>query len=212
MIKVIIADDHAIVRQGIVKILEKTGDISVQDEASNGKELLEKIRQNTYNVLVLDLNMPGRSGLDLINDVLSYNPAISILILSVSSEKQIVLNALKQGAMGFMTKESAPEELIEAIRLINYGEKYISKTLAGKLVLELTESVNEKPHEKLSPREYQTLCMIGCGKPIKLIADEMNLSIKTISTYRTRILEKLHLSNNYELMQYVMKNNLGKDL
>ncbi len=211
MIKVIIADDHAIVRQGIVKILEKTGDINVLDEASNGRELLEKIRMNSYNVLVLDLNMPGRSGLDLISDVLSYNPAIAILVLSVSSEKQIVLNALKQGAMGFMTKESAPEELIEAIRIVNYGEKYISKTLAGKLVIELTESGGDKPHEKLSPREYQTLCMIGNGLPMKQIAGDMNLSIKTISTYRTRILEKLHLSNNYELMQYVMKNNLGKE-
>lgn len=211
MIKVIIADDHAIVRQGIVKILERTGDITVLDEASNGRELLEKIRANTYNVLVLDLNMPGRSGLDLIDDVLSYNPAISILVLSVSSEKQIVLSALKQGAMGFMTKESAPEELIEAIRLVNYGEKYISKALAGKLVIELTESVGEKPHEKLSPREYQTLCLIGSGVPLKQIAGDMNLSIKTISTYRSRILDKLHLTNNYELMQYVLKNNLAND-
>lgn len=202
------ADDHAIVRQGLVKILEKTGDIIVEDEASDGKELLEKIRNKIYDILVLDLNMPGRSGLELIDDVLSYRPGISILILSVNSEKQIVLKALKRGAMGYMTKESAPEELIEAIRQIYHGKKYISRTLAGKLVIELTESLEEQPHEKLSTREYQTLCMIGNGKPLKLIADDMNLSIKTISTYRTRILEKLHLSNNLEIMQYVIQYKL----
>ncbi len=208
MIKILIADDHRIVREGLKQILAETQDMVVSAEASNVQEVLNKVASNDYDVLLLDISMPGRSGLDILKQLKSERPKLSVLVLSMYSEEQYALRALRAGASGYMTKESAPDELIEAIRKVSTGRKYISPAVAEKLAVSIESSDERPPQETLSDREFQVMCMIASGKTVKAIADELALSIKTVSTYRARILEKMRMKNNAELTHYAIQNKL----
>lgn len=208
MIKILIADDHRIVREGLKQILAETPDMIVAGEASNAQEVLKKIWDNEYDVLLLDISMPGRSGLDILKQLKSDRPKLSVLVLSMYSEEQYALRALKAGASGYMTKESATDELIEAIRKVSTGRKYISPSVAERLAFSLESGDERPPQETLSDREFQVMCMIASGKTIKAIAAELSLSIKTVSTYRARILEKMRMNNNAELTHYAIQNKL----
>lgn len=208
MIKILIADDHAIVRKGLKQIVSETPDIIVTDEASTGYEVLDKVRGNDYDAVVLDISMPGGDGLNILKQIKKGKPKIPILVLSVHPEDQYAVRALRAGAAGYLTKESAPDELITAIRRVSGGRKYVSSLFAEKLASEL-ESDRERPlYEMLSDREYQVLCMMASGKRVKEIADELCLSVKTISTYRARILEKMRMKSNAELTHYAIKHGL----
>lgn len=209
MIKVLIADDHAVVRSGLKQILDETeGEIRVEGEAVNGREVLEKIQAREWDVLVLDITMPGRSGLDILKDIRQLKPGLPVLILSMHAEEQFATRMLKAGASGYLNKESAPEELVKAIRKVYSGGKYVSATQAERMVSELTGDSDKRPHEILSDREYEILCLIASGKTATQIAKELVLSVKTVSTYRSRILEKMNLSTNAQLTHYAIKNGL----
>jgi DNA-binding NarL/FixJ family response regulator len=208
LIKVIIVDDHLIVREGLKQIISDTSDIRVVGEASNGQEALNKIRINDYDVMLLDISMPGRSGLEILKEIKNGSPNLSILILTMHPEEQYAMRVLKAGASGYLTKESAPDELIEAIRKVSGGGKYISSTLAEKLAFNLEVDTGKPLHQTLSDREFEVMCMISSGKTVTEIADDMSLSVKTISTYRTRILDKMRMKTNAELTYYSIKNDL----
>ena len=208
MIKILIADDHPIVRQGLKQILSEEPDIEVVGEAQNSQEVLELVRKQHWDIVILDITMPGRGGLDVLKELKHERPKLPVLMLSVHPEDQYAVRALKAHASGYITKDSAPEELVKAIRKILRGGKYISLTLADKLAFDL-ETETEKPlHDTLSDREYQVMMMIASGKTVSQIAEELSLSVKTIGTYRTRILEKMKLKTNAELTHYVFKNKL----
>jgi len=208
MIKILIADDHAIVRRGLKQILAETPDMVVVDEASNGHEVLTKVMKHDYSVILLDISMPGKSGLDVLKELKTERPKLPVLILSMYPEEQYAVRVLRAGASGYLTKEGAPEELIYAIRKVVQGKKYVSASLAEKLVFDL-DSDSQKPlHESLSDREFQVLCMIASGKTVSDISGELALSVKTISTYRTRLLEKMKMKNNAELTHYAVQNRL----
>jgi two-component system invasion response regulator UvrY len=208
MIKILIADDHAIVREGLKQILSDTGDLIVAGEATNGQEVLELIRHEEWDLIILDLAMPGRDGLYTLKEVKREKSKIPILVLSIYPEEQYAVRALKAGAAGYLTKESAPEELIAAIRKVSQGGKYISASLAEKLAFDLEVDTEKPLHERLSDREYQVMLKIASGKTVKEIADEMSFSIKTISTYRVRALSKMGLKNNAAFTYYALKNGL----
>ena len=208
MIKILIADDHAIVREGLKQILSESPDLVIVAEASTGQEVIDKVGKNDLDLVVLDISMPGRGGMDILKEVKSLKPKLPVLILSMYPEEQYAVRVLKSGASGYLTKESAPVELVKAIRQISQGKKYISPSLAEKLAVDLEVSSDKLPHETLSDREYQVMCMIASGKTLKEIADELSLSIKTISTYRSRILEKMNMRTNAELTHYAVKNRL----
>ena len=208
MIKILIADDHAIVREGLKQIVAETSDIVVADEASTGHEVLHKVRANDYDVVVLDISMPGGDGLNILKQIKSEIPKLSVLVLSMHPEEQYAVRVLKAGAAGYLTKESAPDELISAIRRVASGGKFVSSFLAEKLAFDLESDRGKPLHEILSDREYQVMCMIASGKRAKEIAEELCLSIKTISTYRSRILEKMRMKNNAELTHYAVKQGL----
>ena len=208
MIKILIADDHPIVRQGLKQILSEEPDMTVLGEAQNSQEVLELVRKQDWDIVILDITMPGRGGIDVLKELKHERPKLPVLMLSVHPEDQYAVRALKAHASGYMTKDSAPEELVKAIRKILRGGKYISSTLAEKLAFDL-ETETEKPlHETLSDREYQVLLMIASGKTVSEIAEELSLSVKTIDTYRARILEKMKMKNNAELTHYAIKNGL----
>jgi two-component system invasion response regulator UvrY len=208
MIKILVADDHPVVRLGLKQLLSEIKDMTVADEATTGQEVLKKVAKNDYDVILLDISMPGRNGLDILHELRSKKPKIPVLVLSIYPEDQYAIRVLKIGAAGYLTKESVPEELITAIRKVAQGRKYISSTLAERLAAEL-EFDSEKPvHEYLSDREYQVLCLLASGKRLKDIADDLDLSIKTISTYRTRILDKMNMKNNAEMIRYALQNKL----
>ena len=208
MIKILIADDHAIVREGLKQIVAETSDMVVSDEASTGHEALNKALKNDYDVVVLDITMPGMSGLDVLKQIESERPDLPVLVLSMHPAEQYAVRCLKAGASGYLTKESAPDELTAAIRKISQGKKYVTASLAEKLALDLEVRTEKLPHETLSDREYQVMCMIASGKTIKGIAEELFLSEKTISTYRVRILEKMNMKTNAELTYYAIKHGL----
>jgi two-component system, NarL family, invasion response regulator UvrY len=210
VIKILIADDHAIVREGLKQILAETTDLVVAGEAANGQEVLEHIRHQECDLALLDLAMPGRDGLETLKELKREKPKLPVLILSIYPEEQYAVRALKAGASGYLTKESAPEELIAAIRKVSQGGRYISSSLAEKLAHYL-EAANERPvHESLSDREYQVMLMIASGKTVKKIAEEMCLSAKTVSTYRVRALQKMGMKNNSEFTYYAVKHGLIK--
>ena len=208
MIKILIADDHPIVRKGLREIIEETPGMKVIDEASNGQEVLEKVSRKNFDVVLLDISMPGRSGLDILRDIKRQKPKLVVLVLSMHPEEQYAVQALKEGASGYLTKKSAPDELLTALRKVSSGGKYVSSSLAEKLAYAL-EKNGEKPlHETLSVREYEVMCLIASGKTVTEIARELFLSSKTISTYRARILEKMRMKNNAQLVRYAIKNRL----
>jgi DNA-binding NarL/FixJ family response regulator len=207
-IKILIADDHPIVRAGFKQVISDTPDMLVADEAGNGQEVLNYIRKKDYDCVLLDISMPGRSGLEILKDLKSEKPKLPVLILSIYPEEQYAIRALRAGAAGYMTKAGAPHELIAAIRKISEGGKYISESLAEKLTYYLDGDASRPPHETLSDREYQVMLMIASGKTVTQIAEELCLSVKTISTYRAHILEKMRMKNNAEITLYAVQNKL----
>lgn len=209
MIRILIADDHAIVRAGLKQILEGIPDMILADEAANGWELLEKVRKDDFDVIVLDITMPGGGGIDVLKQLRNERPKLPVLALSIHPEEQYGKRMLKAGAAGYLTKESAPDELVTAIRKVYAGGRYVSPQLAELLAADLAGRTEGPLHEELSDREYQVLVMIGSGKMITEIASELNLSVKTVSTYRTRILEKMRMKTNAELTHYVVTNQLS---
>src|SRR5438874_1999338 len=208
MLKVLIADDHAVVRRGLKQILEETCDIVVSGEATNSREVLEQVTAKSWDVLVLDITMPGRSGLDILREVRQLAPKLPVLVLSMHSEEQFASRVLKAGAAGYLPKESAPEELVKAIRKVCAGGRYISPAQAEKLIYMIEPGGDKMPHEILSNREYEVLRLIASGRTVTQIADEVKLSVKTISTYRSRVLEKMRMQNSAELTHYAIKNRL----
>ena len=207
MIKVLIVDDHAVVRRGLKQILEDDGEIRVSDVATP-REFLECIRSENWDAVVLDLDMPDKSGLELLSELKNLRPNLPALILSIHPEEQFAVRALKAGADGYLNKSSAPDELVKAVRKVVSGGKYISETVADQLLFSLKSNIETAPHEQLSDREYQVMCLIASGKTVTLIAEQLALSIPTISTYRTRILEKMKMLNNAELTHYAIKKKL----
>ena len=208
MIKILIADDHAVVRRGLKQIVSETRDMKVTGEAGNGAEVIEKTSKNDYDAVVLDITMPGVNGLDILKQLKQGRPRLPVLVLSVHSEEQYAVRALRAGAAGYLTKESAPDELIAALRAIARGKKYVTPSLADKLVASVGMEVDKPLHERLSDREFQVLCLIASGKRSQEIAEELFLSPKTISTFRSRILQKTGLKNNAELTYYSVKHGL----
>lgn len=208
MIKILIADDHAIVRQGLKQIVDAEPQMTIVGEAQNGNEVLALAKTLPIDVVVLDITMPGKNGLETLKELRRQNPSIAVIVLSMHPKDQYAVRVLRAGAVGYITKESAPEELVQAIRKAYRGEKYISPDVAELLAdyIELG-SVNE-PHKLLSDREYEVFCMIGMGKTATQISDSLFLSVKTISTYRTRILEKTGMTTNAEITRYCIENKL----
>jgi DNA-binding NarL/FixJ family response regulator len=208
MIKILIADDHAIVRRGLAQIISEITDMTVLDEAENGQEVLDKLTIHKVDVLLLDINMPGRSGVEILKEVKKDYSSTAVLVLTIYPEEQYAFRVLKSGASGYLTKESAPMELVTAIRKVSQGKKYVSASLAEKLAVYLEEGEDKPPHNKLSDREYEVMLLLASGKTVKKIAEELILSIKTISTYRHRILEKMKMNTNADLTQFAIRNKL----
>ena len=208
MIRVLVADDHTIVREGLKQILSDTPDIEVADEAGNAKEVILKVSDNDYDLVLLDISFPGRSGVDILKQLKCLKPKLPVLILSMYPEEQYAIRSLKAGASGYLTKESASDELIAAIRQVTKGKKYITISLAERLVFELGKDYEDQPHEVLSDREYQVMCLIASGKAVKEIAEALSLSVKTISTHRSRILRKMGMRNSSQLTHYAIKQGL----
>lgn len=206
--RVLVADDHAIVRRGIKQILAEIPFVEAVDEATNGQEALAKAGKVRYDLVLLDISMPGRSGLDVLKQLKAEKPRIPVLILSMHPEEQYALRALKAGASGYLTKESAPDELIAAVQKILEGGKYVSQSLAERFITELSHPADKPPHQLLSDREYEILCMIASGKTVSEIGEELALSVKTVSTYRSRILEKMNMNTNADITRYVIENGL----
>jgi len=203
-----VADDHAIVREGLKQIVADSPDMVVAGEAVDGQEVLEQVRKEHWDLILLDLSMPGRSGIDTLKDLKTEKPKLPILVLSMYPEEQYAIRALKAGAAGYLTKESAPEELIEAIRKVSQGSKYISASLAESLASHVERNSDKPAHETLSDREYQVMLMIASGKTVTEIANELSLSVKTISTNRVRALRKMGMKNNAEFTYYAIKHGL----
>ncbi len=208
MIRIFIADDHAVVREGLKQIISEVSDMHVAGEADNGTSVLTAMAAGSYDVLILDITMPGPNILDLLKQLARQKPRLSILVLSIHPEEQYAVRVLRAGASGYLTKESAPEELVNAIRKVSGGGKYVSAALAERLLFVLGTDLAQLPHDYLSDREFQSFCMIASGKSIKDIARELNLSEKTISTYRSRVLQKMNMKNNAEITHYAFKYGL----
>jgi two-component system invasion response regulator UvrY len=208
MIRILIADDHPIVRAGLKQILAEASDIEVAAEAGDGHELLNRVRKGDIDVALLDISMPGLTGLDALKQIKIENPNLPILVLSMHPEDQYGIRVLKAGAAGYLMKSAAPDQLIGAIRKVQRGGRYVSPSLAEKMAFDLQTGASGLPHETLSDREYQVLCMIASGKTVKQIAAELALSEKTVSTYRTRILDKMNMQSNSELTHYAIKLHL----
>ena len=210
-IKVLIADDHAIVREGLKQILADTKDIVVAGDAENGNDAIKLARKRSSDVLLLDISMPDRSGIEILKQLRNEFPKLAVLMLSMHREDQYAIRSLKAGAAGYLNKQSAPSELVNAIRQVAAGKKYISPALAQELANQINDDREVPPHEILSDREYQTLIMIASGKTVSDIAVELTLSVKTISMYRSRLLQKMKLRHNAELTHYAIKNHLVEE-
>ncbi|MDA8108581.1 MAG: response regulator transcription factor [Betaproteobacteria bacterium] len=208
MIKILIADDHAILRQGLRHIISETTDMAVEGEAGDAAQALRLAREGRFDVVVLDVTLPDRNGLDALKLIKKEKPKLPVLMLSMHPEEHYALRALRAGASGYLNKQSAPAQLVTAIRRVASGRKYVSSTLAEELADTLSGDGNRQPHEALSDREFQTLRLIASGRTLTEIADELSLSVKTVSVYRARILEKMKLKNNAELTHYALKNGL----
>ncbi len=208
MLKVLIVDDHPVFRAGLKQIIAETNDIIVSAEVSNGWDAVDAAKSGRYDVMLLDISMPGKDGLDVLRDIKEDKVGIPVLILSMHPEEQYAIQSLKAGASGYLTKESAADELVTAIRKVSAGGKHISASLAEKLAAYVQNASDEAPHRVLSSREYQVMRLIASGKTPTEIAEELSLSIKTVSTYRVRVLNKLDMKNNAELVRYAVKNKL----
>jgi DNA-binding NarL/FixJ family response regulator len=206
--RILIGDDHAVVRRGLIQLLsDEYRDLFV-GEAQNAGEVFKLARDHDWDIILLDISMPGRSGLEVLKDLKQERPRVPILILTSHPEEQYAIRVLKAGAAGYLTKESAPEQLIEGIKKAVGGGRYVSPNLAELLAASIGIDQEKPPHENLSDREYRVLCMIGSGKTVGEIARELSLSVKTVSTYRARILEKMGMKTNAELTRYALKNGL----
>lgn len=208
MIKIFIADDHVIVRRGIKQILSDESDIIISGEASNAEEIMDNLYDVEWDILILDITMPGRSGLDALIELKQRKPDMKILILSMHPEEELALTALKSGAAGYLNKSSVPGELVKAIRRIYEGGRYITTSLAEKIAFSVEKDPTIMLHQNLSEREYQVMCLIASGNTLSEIAEILSLSVKTVSTYRTRILDKMSLHTNVELTHYAIKYKL----
>jgi DNA-binding NarL/FixJ family response regulator len=208
MIRILVADDHTVVREGIKQILAGREDMLVEDEVGSGQEVMCKVSRKHYDMLLLDISMPGKSGLEILEELKVVQPKLPVLILSMHPEEQYAVRTLRAGAAGYLTKASAPEELICAIQKVSKGGKYVTASLAEKLAFELDAGAEKPRHERLSNREYQVMLMLASGQSVSEVAEQLCLSAKTISTYRTRVLEKMDLKKNAELTLYAVKNNL----
>ena len=208
MIRVLIADDHAIVRKGLVQIASESREIEMRGEASEYSSLMRLMKENPCDVLLLDISMPGKNGIDVLKIVREQYPKTQVLILSMYPEDQYAIRALKAGAAGYLTKDTAPERLVEAILSVSRGKKYITPQVAEMLATHLVTDTEGAPHESLSDREFQTMRLIASGKQLSQIADELSLSPKTVSVYRARVLEKMQLKNNAEMTHYAIKHGL----
>lgn len=206
--RILLADDHAVVRRGLRQILAEVFKEAVFGEARNAQEVLGLVRRELWDIVVLDITMPGRTGLDVMREIKKRHPRLPVLVLSIHPENQFAVRVLKLGAAGYMTKESAAEELVGAVKKVLAGGRYISTSLAETLAMNLSSGVAKSAHELLSDREFQVLRLIATGKIVSEIARELVLSVKTISTYRSRILEKMGLRNNAELMHYAMQHQI----
>ncbi len=207
-IKIIIADDHAIVRKGLVQIISEMPEFQLLDEATNGMELLEKVKKNPPDIIVLDIAMPKMSGWEVIQHLEKKFSKIRVIVLSVSSEEDYAIQFYKAGAWAYLTKDSAADQLVKAIKKVAQGERFISANIADKLILSLNEQYKPPPHGKLSPREFQIFCMIAGGKTLTEIAKDLSLGVATIGTYRNRVLNKMELENNAQLTNYAYKNKI----
>jgi len=206
--RVLIADDHPIVRGGLRELLVRNLESVVCGEAANAEQALDQVHHHPWDVLILDINMPGRSGFDILSDLKLAQPKLPILVLSVHPEEQYAKRVLKAGARGYLQKESAPEELIQAVRRVLAGRRYVSPTLAEQFARDLHERADRPAHDALSAREFEILVMIGSGKTVRQIAEQLHLSVATVSTYRTRVLEKMKMTTTAELMRYAFRNHL----
>jgi len=208
MLKILIVDDHAVVRQGVKQIINGYSEKSTIGEAKNAEEMLDLIRKSKWDLLILDIGLPGRSGLDVLGDIKKINAKLPVLALSAYPEDQLAIRVLKAGASGYLSKESASEELVSALKKVLAGGRYVSAALAERLAMTLEDSLDKLPHETLSDREYQIMCMLASGKATTEIAKELLLSPTTISTYRARVFRKLHLKKRSELVQYALHHRL----
>jgi DNA-binding NarL/FixJ family response regulator len=208
VIKVLVADDHAIVRRGLRQILSETQDIIVAGEAASGDEVLRHVREQRWSVVILDISLPRGNGLDMLSAIRRERPDLPVLILTVHPEEQYAVRCIRAGAAGFLTKESAPERLIEAVRKVGGGGRYVSPELAETLASVLAGQSPGAPHERLSDREFEVFKMLGSGKTVSQIAEDLALSVKTVSTHRARILKKMSMRTNAELTHYALRNHL----
>lgn len=205
---ILVVDDHAVVRQGVRQILSEQFQDAVIGEAASAQEMMEQMRRHNWDVVVLDVGMPGKSGLDALKDLKQAYPKLPILVLSAYPEDQLARRMLKAGAAGYLNKDSAPNELVRALRKILGGGKFVSAAVAELLAANLDDHFEKPLHEQLSDREYQVMCLIAVGKSLKEIADDLCVGVSTINTYRARILEKMQLRNNTELTHYAIENRL----
>ena len=208
MINILIVDDHLIVREGIKRIIDDTTDMKIVAEAASGEEAMDLILNEKYDLILLDISMPGQNGLQTLKLIKKHDKSLQVLMLSMHSEEQYAMRTLKAGASGYMTKDTASSQLVTAIRKINNGKKFISKEVAELLATDLYHQEEKELHEHLSDREFEILIMISTGNKIQKIAQKLSLSPKTVSTYRSRILEKLHMHNNADLIHYAIDYNL----
>jgi len=208
MIRVLVADDHAILRRGLIEILMREIEGTVCGEAGDAEELLTQVRSHDWDLVILDITMPGRSGIDVLGDLQRTRPKLPVLVLTMHSEDQYGKRVLRAGAAGYMNKESAPEELIKAVRKLLAGGRYVSPRLAEKLAIDLHVGAGRTGNETLSDLEFEVLRMIASGKTVTQIAEELHLSVTTVSTYRARILEKMNMTTTAELMRYALSNHL----
>jgi DNA-binding NarL/FixJ family response regulator len=208
MIRLLIADDHAIVRQGLKQIVSESPNMVVAGETANGEEALALARTLNYDVAIIDLSMPGRGGLDILKDLKTARPSAKIVVLSMHPEEQYAIRCLRDGASAYITKANATEELVHAIQTVAAGKRYITPSVAEKLASYIEQDTERLPHESLSDRELQVFLLLGSGKTVTNISRELSLSVKTVSTYRTRVLEKMHMDSNAQLIRYAIQHQL----
>lgn len=207
-VRILVADDHPIVREGLKQVLGATGDLLVAGEAETARQALDAIATGAYDLLVLDMNLPDRSGLDLLHDLRHSHPALPVLVLSLYTQEHFALRVLRAGAAGYLSKAEAPEKLIDAIRKVLAGGRYVSASLAEQIVEAMGRGPDTPLHASLSDREYQVLCLLAMGRTVGQIAEALTLSVTTVSTYRVRVLKKLKLTTTADLMSYALRHNL----